>query len=67
MPKWQRPVRHGSGVICKIMRVLWTWTHMDTDFRMTLYKINLSVHTETCVHLRPVCPKTTPHSPQIPA
>ncbi len=29
---------HKSGVICKIMRFLWPWTHMDTDFPMTLYE-----------------------------
>ena len=29
---------HKSGVICKIMRVLQPWTHMDTDFPMTLYE-----------------------------
>ncbi len=29
---------HKNGVICKIMRVLQPWTHMDTDFPMTLYE-----------------------------
>ena len=27
-----------NGVICKIMLVLQPWTHMDTDFPMTLYE-----------------------------
>jgi hypothetical protein len=51
---------HKSGVIFKIMRVLWPWTHLDTDSPMTLYETNSCAHTETCVHLRPVCPNTTP-------
>ena len=51
---------HKSGVICKIMRVLKPWTNMDTDFPMTLYEANSCAHTETCVHLRPVCPNSTP-------